>query len=75
MTTQDTITTVEIRDNAYEVIPGFGWDWPNEALLANFVEQDVRVERDARAETANRMEQAEQPTKDDAAYAALYFVS
>jgi hypothetical protein len=59
MTTQDT-TTVEIRDNAY---------WPDEAVLIDFAEQDARAEKD------DRVEQADQPVKDDSAYAALYFVS
>ena len=47
-------TQVEIRDNAY---------WPDEALLADFVEKDDRVE------------QADQPLEDSAEYAVLYFVS
>jgi len=68
VTTQHT-TAVEIRDNAYETIPGFWWDWPDEARLADFAEKDARVEQD------DRMEQADQPVKDDSAYAALYFVS
>ena len=62
MTTQDT-TTVEIRDNAYETIPCFGWDWPDEVLLADFVEKNDRVE------------QTEQPIDDSSEYAILYFVS
>jgi hypothetical protein len=36
MTTQDTATTVEIRDRAY---------WPDEAQLADFAEKDDRVEQ------------------------------
>ncbi len=62
MTTQDT-TTVEIRDNACETTPVFGWGWPDEAQLTDF------------AEKANRLEQADRPVKDDSAYATLYFVS
>ena len=36
MTTQDTTTTVEIRDNAY---------WPEEVQLADFAEMDDRPEQ------------------------------
>ena len=36
MTTQDTTTTVEIRDNAY---------WPEEVQLADFAEMDDRTEQ------------------------------
>ena len=60
MTTQNTTTTVEIRDRAY---------WPDEAQLADFVEQD------ARAEMADRVERAAEPLEDSPEYAALYFVS
>ena len=63
MTTPDAAATVEIRDNAYETIPVFWWDWPDEAQLADS------------AEKHDRMEQIDQAVKDDAAYAALYFVS
>ena len=71
MTTQDTATTVEIRDNAYETrespsfggIPVFGWDWPDEDRLADFAGKDDGVK------------QAEQLPEDDPAYATLYFVS
>ncbi len=75
MTTQDTATTVEIRDNACETTPVFGWGWPSEVLLADFAEQDVRVEQDARAEKDDRMEQADRTIENDAEYATLYFVS
>jgi hypothetical protein len=60
MTTQNTITTVEIRDNAY---------WPDEARLIDFAEQD------ARAEMADRMEPAKQPLEIGFEYATLYFGS
>ncbi len=63
MTPQDTATTIEIRDNAYETIPVFWWDWPDEAQLADSVEKN------------NRMGQIDQAVQDDAAYAVLYFVS
>ncbi len=63
MKTQDTATTVEIRDTADETIPVFWWDWPDEAQLTDFAEKN------------DRMEQIGQAVKDDAAYAALYFVS
>jgi hypothetical protein len=62
MTTQDT-STVEIRDHAYGTIHFFGWDWPDEVLLADFVEKNDRVE------------QTEQPIEDSSEYAILYFVS
>ena len=60
MTTQDTATTVEIRDNAY---------WPDEAQITDFVEQDARAEKD------DREEQADSPFEDNLQYATLYFVS
>ena len=71
MTTRDPATTIEIRDNACETreSPSFGgipiawWDWPDEALLADFAEKD------------NGVEQAEQPPEDDPEYATLYFVA
>ena len=63
MTTPNTTPTVEIRDNANETTPAFGWEWPDEARLADFAEKDDRVE------------QIDQAVKDDSAYAALYFVS
>ncbi len=63
MTMQDTATTVEIRDNAHETAPVFGWGWPDEAQLTDF------------AGKANRVEQADRPVNDDSAYATLYFVS
>jgi hypothetical protein len=69
--TQNTTTTVEIRDNAYGTrespsfggTPGFGWGWPDEAQLTDF------------AEMAHRLEQTEQPIENNFEYAALYFVS
>ena len=63
MTTQSTTTTVEIGENAYETTPISWWSWPDEAALIDFAEKN------------DRMEQADQSIKDDAAYAALYFVS
>jgi hypothetical protein len=53
-------TTVEIRTSDY---------WPDEAALTTFAEKDDRAEK------ADRLEQTNQPVKDEAAYAALYFVS
>ncbi len=63
MTTQDTATSVEIRDNAHETAPVFGWGWPDEAQLTDFARKDDRVE------------QANQPLEDSSEYAVLYFVS
>ena len=60
MTTGIETTQVEVRDNAY---------WPDEALLADFVEQDARAEKD------DWVEQVEQPIEDSPEYAILYFVS
>jgi hypothetical protein len=60
MTTQNTTTTVEIRDRAY---------WPDEAQLADFAEKDDQAEKD------DRVEQAGQPLEDSSEYAVLYFVS
>ena len=65
MRTQDTTTTVEIRDNAY---------WADETRLADFAEQDVRVEQAAQAEK-DEAERANSPLEDDPQYAALYFVA
>ena len=70
-------TTVEVRDSAAETrespscggAPVCGWDWPDEARLTAFAEQAARAEKDDQGEQAN------QSAKDDAAYAALYFVS
>ena len=36
MTTENSATTIEIRDNAY---------WPDEALLADFAKKDDRVKQ------------------------------
>ena len=69
MITKIETTQIEIRDNAYETIPVFWWGWPDEALLADFAEQDVRAEED------DRVEQAEQSIEDGTEYAVLYFVS
>jgi hypothetical protein len=63
MTTQDAVTTVEIRDTAYETTPIFGWGWPDEARLTDF------------AEMADRMEQAAGPLEVSPEYATLYFGS
>ncbi len=62
MTTQDT-TTVEIRDNACETTPVFGWGWPDEAQLTDFAEKGERMERPHR------------PIENDSEYVNLYFVS
>ncbi len=70
----ETVQT-EVRDNAYETIPVFGWDRPDEVLLAEFVAQDVRVEQDARAEKDDRVEQADRTIENNPEYAALYFVA
>ncbi len=63
MTTQDTATTVEIRENAYGTTPVFWWGWPDEALLGDF------------SEKANRVEQPHRPIENDSEYVNLYFVS
>jgi hypothetical protein len=63
MTTQNTTTHTETRNNAYETIPVFWWDWPDEAQLADF------------AKTDDRVKQADRPFEEDPEYAALYFVS
>lgn len=63
MTTEIETTQIKVRDNAYETTPVSWWGWPDEALLADTTEM------------ADRVEQADQTVKDDAAYAALYFVS
>ena len=62
MTTQNT-TTVDSRDNAYGTTLVFGWNWPDEAQLAAFAEQD------------DRAEQADRTIENDSEYATLYFVS
>lgn len=54
MSTHNTTTHAEIRDNAY---------WADEALLADFAEQDDRLER------------ADRPIEESSEYAVLYFVS
>ena len=46
-----------------ETTPVFGWEWPDEARLADFAGKNDRVE------------QAEQPPEDDPEYATLYFVA
>ncbi len=60
MTTEIETTPIEIRDNAY---------WPDEALLADFAEQNTRAEHD------DRREWPDQPVEDNYEYAVLYFVS
>ncbi len=69
MTTQNTTTTVEIRDNAFGTTPVFWWGWPDEASLAAFAEQDVRTEQPDRADKTDRT------LENNTEYAALYFVS
>ena len=69
MTTKIDTTQVDVRDNAYETIPVFWWDWPDEALLADFVEQNARTEKN------DQVGQADQPIEDSSEYAILYFVS
>jgi len=69
MTTETTTTSIELRDNAYGTIPVFWWDWPDEALLADFVEQDARAEKN------DRVEWPDQPIEESSEYAVLYFVS
>jgi hypothetical protein len=64
-----TNTTAEIHANAHETNSVFGWDWPDEARLAEFAEET------ARAEKVNRLEQADPFVENIAEYAALYFVS
>ncbi len=54
MTTDIEIAQVEVRDNAY---------WPEEALLADFVEKDDQVA------------QTDQSIEGTAEYTVLYFVS
>jgi hypothetical protein len=69
MTTENETTQIDVRDNAYETIPVFWRDWPDEALLADFVEQNARAEKNDQAEQADR------PIEDSSEYAFLYFVS
>jgi hypothetical protein len=69
MTTKTITTSSELRDNAYETIPGFGWDWPDEARLTAFAEQVDRTEQN------DRVEQTDRTLENNAEYAALYFVS
>ena len=59
-TTQQTVATVEIRDNAY---------WPDEIQIANLVAQGACAENDASEE------QDELLPEDSSEYAVLYFVS
>ena len=60
MTTEIEPTQIEVRDNAY---------WPDEVLLADFVEKDTRAEKD------DRVEWPDQPIEESSQYAVLYFVS
>ena len=69
MTTENETTLIDVHDNAYETIPVFWWDWPDEALLADFVEQNARAEKNDRAE------QTDQSIEVSSEYAILYFVS
>ena len=69
MTTQDTATTVEIRDRAYGTTPVFWWGWPDEARLIAFAAQADRAEQDDQAEQGYRTMES------NLEYAALYFVS
>ena len=68
MATENT-TTIEIRGNAYEATLVSGWGWPDEAQLAEYVEQGARAENDALEE------QNERRLEDSSEYAVLYFVS
>ncbi len=70
----ETVQT-EIRDNAYESTPVFGWDWPDEAMLADLAEQNIRAEQDVRTEKDDRMEHADWTIENNSEYATLYFVS
>jgi hypothetical protein len=63
VTTEIETTQTEVCDNAYEATPVSWWGWPDETLLADFVEKNVQVER------------ADQPIEDNAEYAILCFVS
>jgi hypothetical protein len=54
VTAETTTTAIERHDNAY---------WPDEALLADFVEKDDQVE------------QVDRLIENNSEYAALYFVS
>ena len=54
MTTETTSAPIDLRDNAH---------WPDEALLADFVEKD------------DQEEWPDQPPEDSSGYAVLYFVS
>ena len=63
MTTEIETTKIDIRNNAYETTPVFGWGWPDEASLADFTEKNDRIEP------------ADQSIEDSAEYAVLYFVS
>ena len=60
MTTEIETTQIEVRDNAY---------WPDEALLADFAEQDARAEKD------DGVEPVAQPIEDSPENAILYFMS
>ncbi len=71
MTTQNT-TRIEIRDHATETMSPFGWNWPDEARLTDFVEQDDRAEWNIRAEKA---EQTDRTLENNTEYVALYFIS
>ncbi|HTP07413.1 MAG TPA: hypothetical protein VMP08_04135, partial [Anaerolineae bacterium] len=63
MTTQNTTTTIDSRANACETSSAFGWGWPDEAVLIDLTEQDVRAAPADRAEMAHRLEQVEHPSK------------
>jgi hypothetical protein len=63
--------SIGLRDNAHETrespsfggIPGFWWDWPDEAQLTAFAEQSDQVE------------QTDRTLENNLEYATLYFVS
>ncbi len=76
MTKQNTTTNVsDSRKTADEATSIFGWGWPDEARLAAFAEQNVLVASSDRAEMVHRMEPTGQPSENNFAYAALYFVA
>ncbi len=66
MTRQNTTTTVEIHSDDY---------WPDEAQLAEFVEQAGSITPSNRAEMVYRMALTDRTWENNAEYAALYFVA
>ena len=63
------------RDNIQVTSLTLGWDWPDEAQLADFAEQDARDTSSDWAEMVHRMEPTGQLNETTVAYAALYFIS